>query len=171
MKNCLEFKTKSEDDWLQSQRSITAGRPRTVTIKLQRKAQASLPVVVNFIIPTLFSSSIGKKTSEWKGCSAVLFGGCLLTKSCPILQPCGLQTARLLCSWGFPGKNTGVCCHFIPPGDLPNPGIELMSPVSLHFRQILYLLSHQGSLPGPRLPDRCQKFLSLILKTEHWTWF
>ena len=29
-----------------------------------------------------------------------------------------------------PGKNTGVGCHFSPPGDLPNPGTELISPVS-----------------------------------------
>ena len=35
---------------------------------------------------------------------------------------------RLLCPWDFPGKNTGVCCHFFSPGDLPDPGIELRSP-------------------------------------------
>ena len=36
--------------------------------------------------------------------------------------------ARPLCSWDFPGNNTGVGCHALPPGDLPNLGIE---PVSL----------------------------------------
>ena len=37
---------------------------------------------------------------------------------------------------------------FPSPGDLPNPGIKPRSP--LHFRQVLYRLSHQGSLkPGP----------------------
>ena len=34
--------------------------------------------------------------------------------------------ARLLCPWDSPGKNTGVGCHALPPGDLPNPGTELM---------------------------------------------
>ena len=34
--------------------------------------------------------------------------------------------ARLLCPWDSPGKNTGVGCS--PPGDLPDPGIELASP-------------------------------------------
>ena len=29
------------------------------------------------------------------------------------LQPHGLWPARLLCPWGFPGKNTGVDCHFL----------------------------------------------------------
>ena len=27
------------------------------------------------------------------------------------LQPHGLQPARLLCPWNFPGKNTGMGCH------------------------------------------------------------
>ena len=29
------------------------------------------------------------------------------------LQPYGLSSARLLCPWDFPGKNTGVGCHFL----------------------------------------------------------
>ena len=48
---------------------------------------------------------------------------CLVAKSCPtLLQPAwtaqlfcnphGLST-RLLCPWDFPGKNTGVGCHFL----------------------------------------------------------
>ena len=43
-----------------------------------------------------------------------------------------------------PGKNTGVGCYagLPPPGDLPNPG---QNPDLLHWRQILYQLSHQGS--------------------------
>ena len=26
--------------------------------------------------------------------------------------------------WDYPGKNPGVGCHFLSPGDLPNPGIK-----------------------------------------------
>ena len=33
-------------------------------------------------------------------------------------------------SKGFPGKNTGVGCHFPPPGDIPNPGFKPTSPES-----------------------------------------
>ena len=47
-----------------------------------------------------------------------------------------------------PGKNTGVGCHALLQGDLPNPGIETSL---LHCRWILYQLSHQGSLPSTRL--------------------
>ena len=46
----------------------------------------------------------------------------------PLLQPHGLQPARLLCPWNFPGKNPGVGCHFLLQGDLPDPWIRPMSP-------------------------------------------
>ena len=41
------------------------------------------------------------------------------------------KTDRLCCPWKFPGKNTGMGCHFLLQGILPDPGIESMSPVSL----------------------------------------
>ena len=47
------------------------------------------------------------------------------------LQSCESQPARLLCPWDSPGKNTGVGCHALLQGNLPNTGIEhtaLMSP-------------------------------------------
>ena len=37
---------------------------------------------------------------------------------------------RLLCPWNFPGKNTGVGCHFLLQGmDLPDLGIGTASPI------------------------------------------
>ena len=49
---------------------------------------------------------------------------------------------ELLCLWDFPGKSTGVGCHFlfqrIFPTQGSNPGLP-------HCRQTLYQLSHQGS--------------------------
>ena len=53
----------------------------------------------------------------------------LVAKSCRTLwQHRGLQPARLLCPRDFPGKSTGMGCHFLLPrkkipGDLPHPGI------------------------------------------------
>ena len=40
------------------------------------------------------------------------------------------------------GKNIGVGCHDFPQGIFPT---QVSNPVLLHFRQILYHLSHQGS--------------------------
>ena len=36
--------------------------------------------------------------------------------------------ARLLCPWDSPGKNTGVGCHLLLPGNLTDPGNEPGSP-------------------------------------------
>ena len=47
-----------------------------------------------------------------------------------LLRPFGLYPTRLVCPWNFSSKNTGVGWHFPPPGDLPNPGIESLSPES-----------------------------------------
>ena len=54
----------------------------------------------------------------------------------------GLAPARLLCPWSFPGKNTGVGCHFFLQGIFWTWGLN---PRLLHCRQILYSLRHQGS--------------------------
>ena len=59
-------------------------------------------------------------------------GVCLVTQSCPTLcspTDCSLPGSSV--HGIFPGKNTGVGCHFLPsPGDLPDPGTELLSPGS-----------------------------------------
>ena len=38
---------------------------------------------------------------------------CLISKSClTLLRQHGLQPARFLCPWNFPGKNTGIAISF-----------------------------------------------------------
>ena len=56
-----------------------------------------------------------------------------------------LQPARLLCSWDSPGKNNREGCHALLQGDLPNPGIEPMPPVSPALQADSVPLSLQGS--------------------------
>ena len=51
------------------------------------------------------------------------------------------QTPPLL-PWHFPGKNTGVGCHFLLQGIFLTQGLN---PDLRHCRQTLYSLSHQGS--------------------------
>ena len=62
------------------------------------------------------------------------------------LQSCPTLCNPVDCSppgpWDFPGKNTGVVCHFLLQGIFP---IQGSNPGLLHCRQILYHLSHQGS--------------------------
>ena len=57
-------------------------------------------------------------------------------------------TTRLLQPWDFPGKNTGVGCHFLLQETFPTQGLN---PGLHHCRQMLFSLSHKGS-PGARAP-------------------
>ena len=58
------------------------------------------------------------------------------------LRPHGLYPTTLLCLCDFPGKSTGVGCHFLLQGIFPTQG---SNPGLPHCRQMLYHLSHQGS--------------------------
>ena len=66
--------------------------------------------------------------------------------SCSVMsnsvQSQGLYSARLLCPWDLPGKNTGVGCCFLLQGIF---SIQGSNPGLLHCGQILYCLSHQRS--------------------------
>ena len=68
---------------------------------------------------------------------------------CPTLRPNGLQPTRLLRPWNFPGKSTGLGCHFLLQGIFPTQGLN---PGLLHCRQTLYHLSHLSvsHLSNPR---------------------
>ena len=59
------------------------------------------------------------------------------------LRPHGLQPARLLCPWNFPGKNTGMGSRSLLQGIFLTQGSNLGL---LHCRQILYQLSYQWCL-------------------------
>ena len=63
---------------------------------------------------------------------------CEVTQSCLTLQSHGLQPTKLLSPWNFPGKSTGVGCHFLLQGIFPTRGSNLGL---LHCRQTLYCLS------------------------------
>ena len=56
-----------------------------------------------------------------------------------------VATPRLLCPQSSPGKDTRVGCLLPPPGDLPNPGTE---PVSPALQADSLPLSYQGSTRG-----------------------
>ena len=58
----------------------------------------------------------------------------------------GLQPARLLCPWNFPGKNTGAGCHFPLQGIFPTQGSNLSLLHLLHGQVDSLPLSHLGSL-------------------------
>ena len=62
-----------------------------------------------------------KQPVSWQRCYCF----CLVTKSCPTLlwPPMDSGLTRLLCLWDFPGKNTGVGCHFLLQGIFLSQGL------------------------------------------------
>ena len=65
----------------------------------------------------------------------------LVAQLCLTLQSQGVRPVRSLCPWAFPGKNTGVGCHFLLQVIFLTQRLNLGL---LHCRQIFYHLSHQG---------------------------
>ena len=68
------------------------------------------------------------------------------------LQPHGLQPTRLFRPWDFPGKSTGVGCHFLLQGISQSRD---QTQVSCIAGRCFYHLSHQGSsrLRFPFIPQ------------------
>ena len=64
---------------------------------------------------------------------------------CDSLWPHGLQPARLLCPWDFPGKNTGVVCHFLLQGIFLTQGSNPHLLCLLRWQADSLPLSHLGS--------------------------
>ena len=85
-----------------------------------------------------------------------------VAQSCPTLcDPMDCSLTRLLRPWDFPGKNTGVGCHFLLQEIFPTQGLNPGFP---HCRQMLYHLSHQGR----SLSEKCKSKLRWGI-TLHWS--
>ena len=92
----------------------------------------------------------------------VLLLGCILKKhSCLVVRLCstfcgphGLQPTWLLCPWNYPGKNTGVSCHFLLQRIFPTQSSNPCLMCLLHWQT--------GSLPLSQLgkPKQALDFLS-----------
>ena len=111
---------------------------------------------------------------------------CLVAESClTLLQPHGLQPARLLCRWDFPGKNTGVGCHFHLQGIFPNPHLQPCKKILYHWatretqtqaynnwimKNQNYILVPDPAFPWPTKPSWISKsylFQSACSTTSH----
>ena len=79
------------------------------------------------------------------------------------LRPHGLQPARLLCPWNFPGNNTGVACHFTPQGIFQTQGLNSYLWHLLHWRvdSVPLLIPQPGIESVPPAVEACS--------LNHWT--
>ena len=95
------------------------------------------------------------------------------------LWPHGLEPARFLCSWDFPGKNTGLGSHSLLQGIFLTQGLN---PGLLPYRQILCHLNHQEKLnvlskqkmklrlkdPTASLFETCREHNIIIISVERY---
>ena len=86
-------------------------------------------------------------------------GGCLVAKSCLTLVTPWTVACQAPLSWNFPGKNTGMDCHFTLQGIFPTQGLNLCL---LHWQANSLPLSHLGSLPPCFSNMEKSKSLSLV---------
>ena len=85
---------------------------------------------------------------------------------CPTLWPHGLLPTRLLHPQNFPGKSTGVGCRFLLQEIFPTQGLN---PGLLLCGQMLYCLSHQGSLKYWRWSEG-KKWIGKYIETGKSYW-
>ena len=84
----------------------------------------------------------------------------------------GPWPTRLLCPWNSPGNNTGAGSHSLLQGIFLTQG---SNPGLLYYRQILYHLSHRGSLVMEQLratPEMAAHQAPLFVgfsRQEHWS--
>ena len=81
----------------------------------------------------------------------------LVTRSCPILKPHGLEPVSLLCPWDSPGKNSGVGCHALLQGTFLTQG---SNPPLLDCRQILYHMNPPGKPRYTFMDPEKKKFIN-----------
>ena len=107
---------------------------------------------------TQVSSIAGRFFTIWATREAQSLLTCML--SCSV-QPYGLQPAKLLCPWDFPGRKYWSGLPFPPPVDLPDPGIKPTSPVSPVFVDWFFTTGPPGK---PLITSYlCLTSLSLII--------
>ena len=104
---------------------------------LSVQIRTCLPSQEVLLVMLSFFRNISSIPSQWEKVKVSV------TQFCLTLWPHGLQPVRLLCPWGSPGKNTRMCSHSLLQGIFLSQGLN---PGLLLCRQILYHLSHQGSL-------------------------
>ena len=92
----------------------------------------------------------------------------LLLFSCSVVSdsmiPWTVPNQALLCPWDFPGKNTGMGCHFLLQGIFPTEGSNPHLHASLALQVDSLLLSHQGfSFFQYVFPNGCFTFIKSSL--------
>ena len=81
---------------------------------IHRLAESSFPEVE---MPTMGSLTVHCEAESYSVCVCVCVCICVCVRAQTCLALCDpMEPTRLPCPWNFPGKNTGVGCHFLSQG-------------------------------------------------------
>ena len=110
---------------------------------LQQSEKTLDPDTFHLLSPFVHPQLYWKHTvTRESGCS-IQICYCLVTKWCQMLcDPMACNPTGSFRPWDFPGKNTGMGCHFLLEGIFPTQGSNLRL---LHWQAYSLLLSHLGS--------------------------
>ena len=95
---------------------------------LKKGDQNMTPQNVPFWYLDYFSMKAVESTDGGRGlCPHLIWLKCTLCALSRVwlFAPRGLYPSRLLCPWDFPGKNTGVGCHFLLRGIFLTQGLNV----------------------------------------------
>ena len=90
--------------------------------------------------------ALSEKSSPQTSALTVSYLGLHMLSHAQLFATPWTVTTRLLCPWEFPGKNTGVHCHFLLQGIFPTQGSNPQLLYLLHWQVDSLPLSHPGSL-------------------------
>ena len=107
-----------------------------ITREKQRVKIPMSSTYYNCCVRTILSKSFSQHHSLafWKWCVRMSS----VAQLCCSLWPHGLQPARLLCPWDFPGQHAGMGCQLLLQGIFPTQGSNPSLLYLLACRQILY---------------------------------
>ena len=100
-----------------------------------------------FVVVCLFESCLMGSILQWPDDTDIqdtrlwCCCSCSVAQSCLTLRPRGLESARLLCPWDFPDKNTEVGYHFLLQEIFQT---QRSNPALLLGRQILFTTKPPG---------------------------
>ena len=147
--SCLENSMDREAQWATCPQGC---KESDMSEGTQHTQACTLPVVHTTILkPQKALSGIRSDITgkEWYSSQKVNgpLSTCLLSRSVlsDFLQPHELQPTRLLSPWDFPGKNTGVSCHFLLQGIFPTQGSNPRLLHLQHCQEDSLSLCHLGS--------------------------
>ena len=103
------------------------------------------------------------RKSLWTSCLHCELSSWVTLKEClTLLDPVDYSLPRILCPWNFPGKNTGVGCHFLPQGIFLTQGSNPSLLHLLHWQVYSFtteppgkLFKSQGRLKSHWVAEKC----------------